>query len=135
MEICKPRSTRQVMLGLIIPMFVVCWSCAETPVDHPTAPTRPTATQISPLAPLVSAQITPSIDRMRVGETLTFSTKLEFGEGVPPSGGILPQWSSTNRAVILIDQTGKATAVGVGNATIEVSTFGKNVTRTIQVTS
>jgi hypothetical protein len=87
------------------------------------------------LAPVISVQITPAVDKMQVGESLTFSTKLEFGEGVPPSGGILPQWSSTNGAVILIDQTGKATAVGVGTATIEVSRFGHKVTRNIQVTS
>jgi uncharacterized protein YjdB len=119
----------------LIPMIVVCWSCSDTPVAHPTAPTPPAATQISALAALVSAQITPSIDKMRVGETLTFSAELKFGdEGVPPSGGF-PRWSSTNAAVIVVDHTGKATAVGEGNATIEVATHGHKVTRSIQVTS
>jgi len=46
----------------------------------------------------------------------------------------MPRWSSTNLAVIVIDSTGKATAVGEGNASIEVSGHGQRVTRSIQVT-
>lgn len=72
---------------------------------------------------------------MRVGQTLTFSAELKFGnEGVPPSAK-LPIWSSTDPGVIVVDHTGKATAVGEGNATIEVGTHGHKVTRNIQVTS
>ena len=72
---------------------------------------------------------------MRVGETLTFSVKLELGEGVPPSGPV-PFWSSTNRAAVLVEPaTGKATAVGEGIATIEVTGHGGRATRTIKVTS
>jgi uncharacterized protein YjdB len=135
MEICKRRSTRRMMLGLMIPMLVACWSCSDMPVAHLTTPTpTSTATQQSTLAPVLSAQIAPSIEKMRIGETLKFSIQLEFGEGVPPSGP-LSQWSSTNRAVILIDLSGKATAVGEGNATIEVTAHGQKITRNIQVTS
>jgi hypothetical protein len=47
----------------------------------------------------------------------------------------MPLWSSTNRAVIMIDPSGKATAVGAGTATIEVGAHGHKLTRTIQVTS
>ena len=129
----SPGYSGLVMLALIIPMTIVCWGCSDTPVDHPPTPTPPTATQVSPLASLLSAQITPAIDKVRVGETWTFSTKLEFGEdGVPPSGK-WPAWSSTNRAVIMIDQTGRVTAVGEGNATIEVGTHGLKISRNIQV--
>jgi hypothetical protein len=73
---------------------------------------------------------------MRVGETLTFSIQVELGEGVPPSGAplLMALWSSTNRAVILIDASGKASAVGEGHSTIEVSVWGQHITRTIQVT-
>ena len=90
---------------------------------------------MSPLARLLSAQITPAIETMRVGETVMFSAKLEFGDsGVPPSG-TLPIWSSTNPAVIVIDHTGRATAVGEGTAAIEVGTHGHRVTRNVRVTS
>ena len=82
---------------------------------------------------MLSAQITPAIDKMRVGETLTFSTTLEFGEGGVPPSAKLPIWSSTKRAAIVIDHAGKATAVGEGNATIEVGTHGHRITRNIQV--
>jgi uncharacterized protein YjdB len=120
------------MLRFMISMVAVCSGCSDT---LPTTPSRTsTATQQSTLAPVLSALIAPSIDKMRVGETLTFSIKLELGEGVPPSGP-LPLWSSTNRAVILIDTTGKATALGEGNATIEVNAHGQKVSRNIQVTS
>jgi uncharacterized protein YjdB len=134
MRIGEPRSARQMTLGLMIPMVVVCWSCSDTPVVLPTTPTPSTATQTATLAPVLSVQITPSTDKMRVGESLTFSTKVQLGEGVPPSGP-MPRWSSTHPAVIVIDPTGKATAVGEGNASIEVSGHGHRVTRSIQVTS
>jgi hypothetical protein len=37
----------------------------------------------------------------------------------------MPRWSSTNPGVIVIDPAGKATAVGEGNASIEVSGHGQ----------
>jgi uncharacterized protein YjdB len=123
------------MTWLMIPMVVVCSGCSDTPVVLPTTPTKSTATQVSTLAPVLSVQITPSTDKMRVGESLTFSTTVQLGEGVPPSGGPTPQWSSTNPAVIMMDRTGKATAVGEGNASIEMIGHGQRVTRSIQVTS
>lgn len=132
MEIGILPSTRQTILSLVIPLLLLSWSCSDAPAAHLTGPTS-TATQQSTLAPVLSAQITPSIATMRVGETLTFSTQLEFGEGVPPSAK-LPLWSSTDGTVIAIDRAGNATAVGAGHATIEVDTHGYKVTRAILVT-
>ena len=86
------------------------------------------------MAPVLSVQITPLIDKMRVGDTVTFSTRAEFGSGVPPSAGGFPQWSTTNRGVIIVDANGVVMAIGEGTATIEVTAHGHRVTRTIEVT-
>lgn len=126
--------TRLTTFAPIASVVIAFGGCSDTTVDHPTVPTSPMATQISPLAPLLSARITPAIDRMRIGETLTFSAKLEFGDGGVPPSGKLPIWSSTNPAVLVVDHIGQATAVSEGNATIEVGTHGHRVTRNIQVT-
>jgi hypothetical protein len=134
MDVCRARSVQQLMVGLMLSLFVVFGGCSNTAVTHPSSPTT-RATGQSTVAPILSTQITPSVDRMRIGETLTFSLKLELGEGVPPSGP-MPFWSSTNRAAVLIDATsGKATAIGEGTATIEVAGRGGRASRTIQVTS
>jgi hypothetical protein len=71
---------------------------------------------------------------MRLGETLSFSVKVELGEGVPPSAGGFPRWSSTNPAVITVDLNGNATAIGSGATTIEVVFMGHKAMRTIHVT-
>jgi uncharacterized protein YjdB len=84
---------------------------------------------------VLSAEVAPAIDTMRIGDTLTFSIRVELGEGVPPSSGGLPRWSSTNPAAIVIDPIGRATAVGAGQATIEGRGHGRLVTRSIRVTS
>lgn len=89
---------------------------------------------MSALAPVLSVEITPSIDKMRVGETLTFSINVQLGEGVPPSSGGFPRWSSTNRAVVDIDAGGKATAISEGTATIDVGAHGQKTARNIEVT-
>ena len=132
MEVCKTRSTRP-GLSSMISALVICCGCSDVGVSHPISPTPiAVATQHSAVATVLSAQISPSIDTMKTGETLTFSMKLEFGEGVPPAGP-MPLWSSNNSTVIRIDGGGIATAVGEGQATIEASGLGAKVTRTIRV--
>ena len=122
---------RLMVIAPIVPMFIACWGCSDTPIDHPTSPTPPAATQISPLAPLLSAQITPAIDKMRVGETFTFSTQLQFGEGGVSPSAKLPIWSSRpRRHGDRSDWQGDA--VGEGNATIEVGTHGYKLAATFR---
>lgn len=86
------------------------------------------------LAPVLSVQVVPLVDRMRVGETVSFSINVELGEGVPPSGP-MPFWSSSNPDVITIDGSGKATAIRRGNATIELTFKGHKVVQSISVAS
>lgn len=131
MKIRKPRST----IAAIISMVAVSVSCSDVPATNPTAPTRSLrtgSTQQSTLAPVLSIEISPRVEAMRVGETLSFSVNVQLGEGVPPSGP-MPFWSSTNPAVIFIDVAGNATAVGKGVTTIEVIFKGLRTSRNIQV--
>lgn len=72
---------------------------------------------------------------MRVGETVSFSMKVELGEGVPPSGAPGLFWSSTNPDVVTVDTSGKATAIRRGNATIELTFKGHKATQSISVAS
>jgi uncharacterized protein YjdB len=133
-DVFRARFVQQLTLASMFSLFIVFGGCSNSPVAHPSSPTTGFTGQ-STVAPVLSTQMTPSVDSMRVGETLTFSLKLELGEGVPPSGP-MPFWSSTNRAAVLIDATsGKATAVGEGSATIEVTGRGGRASRTIRVTS
>ena len=103
-------------------------ACSRTPT--PTSPTVPAA--FRQLAPFSSFQLTPAIDAMRLGETLSFSIAIEFGEGAPPSGPV-PMWSSTNPAAITIDGGGRATAIAIGESTIEVVAHGYRTSRQIRV--
>ena len=70
---------------------------------------------------------------MRVGETVSFSTTVELGEGVRPSFGPAPRWSSTNPAVVVIDGSGNAKAIARGESTIGVIAHGHKVARHIEV--
>jgi uncharacterized protein YjdB len=106
-------------------------ACTRTPT--PTSPTVTAAPKQSALAQVISVQLTPTIDAMRLGETVSFSIHLELGEGVPPSFGPFPIWSSTNPATIMIDASGRATAIAKGEATIEVTTHGQRISRQIRV--
>jgi uncharacterized protein YjdB len=105
-------------------------NCTHTP----TSPTVPAASKQSAVAVATfrSFQLTPAIDAMRLGETLSFSIAIELGEGVPPSGP-MPIWSSTNPAVITIDGGGRATAIATGQSTIEVAAHGHRTSRQIRV--
>jgi len=120
----------QFLFALLIPMMAGCSDVNTTP----TAPTVRQPSQRVTLAPVLSTQILPAVESMRIGETLLFSVKVELGEGPPPSSGGFPSWSSSNPAVITIDFKGNATAIGKGTATIEVTFVGHRTMRTIHVT-
>jgi hypothetical protein len=124
---------RQILLTLLIPMTAAWAGCSDVNTT-PTAPTVRQPPQRVALAPVLSSQILPAVESMRIGETLSFSVKVELGEGPPPSSGGFPRWSSSNPGVISIDFNGKATAVGKGTATIEVIFVGHRTMRTIHVT-
>jgi uncharacterized protein YjdB len=131
MEISKAPSTRGILLALVISVAAIAANCSRT-ATSPT-PTGTIEPQHSALAPVISVHLLPSTSVMRVGETVSFSTKVELGEGVPPSAGPIPRWSSTNPAVIAIDVSGRATAIAQGESTIEVTAHGHKVAQYIQV--
>jgi hypothetical protein len=118
-------------IGLFVAILAATASavnCTRTP----TSPTVPAVPARTALAPFLSFQVTPAIDAMRIGETLSFSIAIELGEGVPPSGP-MPMWSSSNPAVIAIDPGGRATAVAQGESTIQVAAHGHRTSRQIRV--
>ena len=67
---------------------------------------------------------------MGIGET----QQLEVYNGYEDRISYLPtyQWSSSNPNVLMVDQNGLVTAVGVGTATITVSAVGTNVSATTE---
>jgi trimeric autotransporter adhesin len=123
----------QIVLAVLIPITAGGVGCSDIDAT-PTAPSasRQPSRQVALAA--LSTQISPAVDSMRIGETRSFSVKVELSEGVPPSAGGFPRWSSTNPAVITIDLNGNATAIGTGATTIEVIFMGHKATRTIHVT-
>jgi hypothetical protein len=124
----------RILFAVMVPVTAAGIACADVNTN-PTAPTVPQqSTQQSTLAPVLSIQISPPVESMRIGETLSFSVTVELGDGVPPSGP-MPSWSSTNPAVIRIEPHGNATAVGKGAATIEVIFKGHTTMRTVHVAS
>ena len=131
MEICKARSIRGILFALVVSVAAIAANCSRTATSPtPTATVEP---QHSALARVISVHLLPSTSTMRVGETVSFSTTVELGEGVPPSFGPAPRWSSSNPAVIAIDGSGKATAIARGESTIEVMALGHRLAQTIQV--
>lgn len=126
-------NARQILFASMVPMTAAGMGCSDI-TAHPTAPTyRQQWTQQSALAPVLSIQISPSVESMRFGETVSFWVKVELGDGVPPSGAPGLSWSSTNPSVITIDSSGNATAIGRGATTIEVIFKGLKATRAIHV--
>lgn len=77
--------------------------------------------------------ITPAISSLSVGQTQRFATSVELSTGIPPAGGMIPQWSSSNASVLELDAEGNAKAVGVGEAAVQASVDGKTTTRSLQV--
>jgi hypothetical protein len=111
--------------ALVVGVGVSCKRTATTPTDVAGSPnSRP--------APITSMQVVPVVASMRLGDNMIFSLAIELGEGVPPSGP-MPMWSSTNAAVIAVDSNGRAIALGLGEAAIEVTAHGRRAARHLRV--
>ncbi len=100
--------------------------------NGPTSPT-PQSSRASQVASVVSVTITPDVNSLSVGQTQHFAASVELSTGIPPAGGMVPQWSSTNASVLELDADGNAKAVGVGEATVQAAVGGKTTTRPIRV--
>lgn len=118
-------SSRRLVIVCAALVVVVGLSCKRTP-------TAPTDDASSRLAPITSMQVVPAVASMRLGDSMIFSLAIELGEGVPPSGP-MPIWSSTNPTVITVDANGRATALGLGEAAIEVAAHGRRASRHLRV--
>jgi hypothetical protein len=118
-------SSRRLVVLCAALVVAAGWSCKSTP-------TPPTDVASSPLAPITSMQVVPAVASMRLGDSMIFSLAIELGEGVPPSGPV-PTWSSTSPTVIAVDASGRATALGLGDAAIEVAAHGRRAARRLRV--
>lgn len=67
---------------------------------------------------------------LHIGESAQLTATLSPGTATDQS----VTWSSSDRSVVTVDQTGKVTASGAGTATITVTTQDRNLTATCKVT-
>ena len=116
------------LLGVAVTV-ASCVACG----NGPTSPTPQSVLQTTAVASVVSVSITPEISTLSVGQTQRFSASVELSAGMPPAGGTLPQWSSTNSAVLELDASGNARAVSVGESIVQASVAGKTTSRSIRV--
>jgi hypothetical protein len=74
----------------------------------------------------------PATNILKLGATQQFTLAVEVGPGVPPSGPA-PLWISTNPPVLIINSSGTATGVSVGEATVQVTFGGQTAARQLHV--
>jgi uncharacterized protein YjdB len=87
-----------------------------------------------PRAVPVAMAIDPATAVVRLGDRQVFTISVEIGRGVPTLQ-VPPRWMSTNPSVLNMDGSGVATAMSVGEATIEVLFAGAKATRQMRVQS
>jgi trimeric autotransporter adhesin len=76
--------------------------------------------------------MSPSLDTIELGDTITISAQPQTGNGSPVSGLTL-FWSSSAQSVATVTQSGKVTAIDSGTATIAASVNGISGQSTIVV--
>ena len=113
------------------------WTASCGGGDSPTAPTPapPTPPPPPPPAPTVSVvEVSPAMATLEVGKTQRFIATARASDGTVISG-VEFAWSSSNTAVVTINNSGLATAVAAGTATIRATGNGvSSAAATITVT-
>lgn len=99
------------------------------------SPTRPATPTPAPPAPTVTVvEVSPNTATLEVGRTQRFTATAKASDGTVISG-VEFAWSSSNTAVVTINNNGVATAVAAGTATIRATGNGvSSATVTITVT-
>jgi uncharacterized protein YjdB len=110
--------------------IVTSAACADSQ-PSPTSPGRIEPTQTTTVAEVRGVAIEPGTSILKLGQVQQFAAMLELGPGAVPVGPV-PLWTSSDHAVVAVAH-GKVTAVGVGEATVEVSVHGRTATRRFQV--
>ena len=106
--------TRFVVLGFLALLIQACGDA--------TGPPTPARVVVTPGTATVEA----------LGETKQFSARVEDGRGRTIPGAAVT-WSSSRAEVAVVDETGLATAVKAGNATIRATTEGVSGVATLRV--
>ncbi len=93
--------------------------------SSPTRPAEPTTpAPTPPPAPTVSRiEVSPTSASLEVGRTRQFTATAKASDGATV-GGVNISWASSNTAVVTIGNTGVATAVAAGTATIRATGNG-----------
>ena len=115
-------------LVVMILLIVVATACGHS-TKAPTAPSDQNATV---LANTNAIAIVPATNVLKRGETQQFTMEVALGAGVPPSGP-LPEWTSDNVSVLVINSNGAATGVALGESVVQVRFRGQTAIRRIQV--
>jgi uncharacterized protein YjdB len=118
----------RVVVGIVL-LTLGSTACDPTP-NAPTASPDPTSTRA--LSPVNAIAIEPATSILKRGETRQFSVTVELGPGVPASGPV-PLWTSSNPLVLAVTSSGAATAVALGEATIQVTFRGHTASRHVTV--
>ena len=84
------------------------------------------------LRPVSTVKVTPDIAALHVGETATLSATLKAANDETLDGRAVT-WTSLVPLVATVDSTGKVTAVGPGQTTIQASSGGKTGSATVYV--
>ncbi len=103
-------------------LYVGCGGGDSSPTRpaQPTTPT-PTPTPTPPPAPTVSVvEVSPNAATLEVAKTQRFTATAKASDGTVISG-VNFTWSSSNTAVVTINNNGVATAVAAGTATVRAT--------------
>ena len=119
-------SFRSIVTGLVTIavssalLYVGCGGGDSSPT-RPTEPTTPTPTPTPPPAPTVSVvEVSPNAATLEVAKTQRFTATAKASDGTVISG-VNFTWSSSNTAVVTINNNGVATAVAAGTATVRAT--------------
>ena len=118
------KSYRMITTGLAMLVFWLGLLAAGCGGDSPTQPTPITPSPPPPPAPTVSVvEVSPSMATVEVGRTQRFVATAKASDGTVISE-VDFAWSSSNTAVVTINNNGVATAVAAGTATIRATGNG-----------
>ena len=116
-------TTRIAMLVFAGGLWTAGCGGGDSPTQ-PSTPTPPTPPPPPPPAPTVSVvEVSPNMATLEVGKTQRFVATAKASDGTVISGVDIA-WSSSNTAVVTINNNGVATAVAAGTATIRATGNG-----------
>jgi hypothetical protein len=118
---------RLLAVGLVA---VSCLACGGGPTSPTSGSSSPSSTQPVRTITLESTAIS---NVLHVGETQKYTAHLVVTGGTAPVDRVLLTWSSSNSNVLSVTRDGKAIALNVGEAILQVSDADSTVSVSVQV--